>query len=319
MENNSSYYVNIPGLVLEDRTITPYAKLLFGIVSSLCNIQGFCFASSDYLAERLGVTDRAIRNYVIELLNAGHIRVEKSDSNKRKIFLTTKVVSGKKPEKQIKINAEQTFHVEKTEEQTFQNAEQTFQTSGTNVPEKRNERSDNNIKDITKEKNKDITKDFEKSETPEHLKRDNDPFAISFDPKNASIVFDELKKYTIKRFRTKPSPDPLSCSEIASRCIAENENDLREEIRYKLEIYEYCQFFSEKFAPAPKRILQAWDQLIDTALPEHKRRIKTSTRSEPIQDDDAPIMEFLEDEPISEDQKKRNLEEIDKVIKKSKL
>lgn len=153
----------------------------------------------------------------------------------------------------------------------------------------------------------------------EHLKRGNDPFAVNFDSQNASIVFDEIKKYTIEKFKTKPSPDPLSCSEIASRCIAENENDLREEIRYKLEIYEYCQFFSEKFAPAPKRILQAWDQLIDTALPEHKRRIKTSTRSEPIQDDDAPIMEFLEDEPISEDQKKRNLEEIDKVIKKSKL
>lgn len=172
-------------------------------------------------------------------------------------------------------------------------------------------------KNILKKENKNIS-NIEVGNS-EHLKRGNDPFAVSFDSQNASIVFDEIKKYTIEKFKTKPSPDPLSCSEIASRCIAENETDLREEIRYKLEIYEYCQFFSEKFAPAPKRILQAWDQLIDTALPEHKRRIKTPTRSEPNQDDDAPIMEFLEEEPISEEQKKRNLEEIDKVIKKSKL
>lgn len=164
--------------------------------------------------------------------------------------------------------------------------------------------------------NKDTKESFKNNQIPEAIKRDNDPFAISYDPKNASIVFDELQKYTIKRFRTKPSPDPLSCSEIASRCIAENETDLREEIRYKLEIYEYCQFFSEKFAPAPKRILQAWDQLIDTALPEHKRRIKIQTRSESPVDNDEPIMEFMEEEEVSEEQKKKNILELSKELNK---
>ena len=154
LENNTPYNIGIPGIVLADKTITPYAKLLFGIISGLCNMTGFCFASSDYLAEQLGVTDRAIRNYVVELLNAGHIRIEKSDSNKRKIFLTTKIVKGGKPEKQIKIDTEQTFHPENKAEQAFQTQEQPFQPNGTDVPPERNEHSDNNNKENNKENDK---------------------------------------------------------------------------------------------------------------------------------------------------------------------
>lgn len=292
---NPNFYAIIPADVRYDKDLPPNAKLLYGEISALTHKEGFCWSSNDYFSKLYDVDKNTISRWVSALEKKGYIKVEITDRVYRKIFIANSTIN-KKDSKDIQKDL-----------------------GGSTKKTSEDIQKDHDIITVNNKENNTLSEEVGKSEIPEHLKRGNDPFAISFDSKNASIVFDEIKKYTIEKFKTKPSPDPLSCSEIASRCIAENENDLREEIRYKLEIYEYCQFFSEKFAPAPKRILQAWDQLIDTALPEHKRRIKTPTRSEPIQDDDAPIMEFLEEEPISEDQKKKNLEEIDKVIKKSKL
>lgn len=293
-ESNPNFYAIIPADVRYDKDLPPNAKLLYGEISALTSKEGFCWASNEYFSKLYDVDKNTISRWVSALKEKGYIRVEITDRVDRKIYIANSTIY-KKDSKDIQKDI-----------------------GGSTKKTSEDIQKDQRISTEIKTKNNTIIKE-EIINDHETLKRGNDPFAINFDSQNASIVFDEIKKYTIEKFKTKPSPDPLSCSDIASRCIAENENDLREEIRYKLEIYEYCQFFSEKFAPAPKRILQAWDQLIDTALPEHKRRIRTPIRSEPIQDDDAPIMEFLEEEPISEEQKKRNLEEIDKVIKKSKL
>lgn len=67
------YYAIIPSKILIDKNITPNAKLLYGIISSLTNISGRCFASDSYFAEIFSVSKVSIQNWLKELEEAGYI------------------------------------------------------------------------------------------------------------------------------------------------------------------------------------------------------------------------------------------------------
>jgi len=67
------YYSIITAEVRYDKSLSPNAKLLYGEISSLCNVKGYCWASNKYFAELYGVNRSSITHWIKQLVDAGHI------------------------------------------------------------------------------------------------------------------------------------------------------------------------------------------------------------------------------------------------------
>lgn len=87
-EKPSSYCV-IPASVMFDNTISDGSKILYGAISALINIEGYCWANNRYFCTLFKVSIREIQKRLCELKDKGHIRIEVyvSDGD-RKIWLT---------------------------------------------------------------------------------------------------------------------------------------------------------------------------------------------------------------------------------------
>lgn len=87
-----STYVVIPAPVFFDRGISDRAKMLYGLISTMTNHKGYCWAKNETLARYLGTdSDRTVRRLLGELKDHGYIQAEQSNTNGntvRKIFLT---------------------------------------------------------------------------------------------------------------------------------------------------------------------------------------------------------------------------------------
>lgn len=70
-----SYWAVIPADVRYDDTIPANAKLLYGEISSLCDQEGFCYASNGYFAQLYGWSIPTIQRLVKALGDAGHIKI----------------------------------------------------------------------------------------------------------------------------------------------------------------------------------------------------------------------------------------------------
>ena len=83
-------YVVIPSRVFFDKRLRPKAVLFYGLLSSMCNHKGYCWAKNSTLQKYLGAQERAVREWLAELRDAGHIRIEDSEGGRtvRKIYLT---------------------------------------------------------------------------------------------------------------------------------------------------------------------------------------------------------------------------------------
>lgn len=67
MEQRVSYYIVIPAPIYDDETLKDSAKLLYGLISSLINEKGYCFASNEYLAKKRKTTPENISRLLKEL------------------------------------------------------------------------------------------------------------------------------------------------------------------------------------------------------------------------------------------------------------
>lgn len=87
--SNSSYYMVIPASVWDDKNLSPAAKWIYGRISTLTKKCGYCFAGNKWLANELQASPRTVQRYLVELKNAGHIRIEVEGAlgNERKIWL----------------------------------------------------------------------------------------------------------------------------------------------------------------------------------------------------------------------------------------
>lgn len=91
--NNKSYYAIIPSYILQDKSINPNSKLLYGDITALCNEKGFCWAKNEYFSERYAVSVRTIQNYLKELQKAGYIKIVLTKKNQvRHIYIQHKQV-----------------------------------------------------------------------------------------------------------------------------------------------------------------------------------------------------------------------------------
>lgn len=94
-----STYSVIPTEIMLDKNISSTSKILYGIISSLCNEKGYCWASNDYLGELIGITGTRVSLIIKELVDFEYIESNVESNYKRKIMLMgvlTKVKGGVK-------------------------------------------------------------------------------------------------------------------------------------------------------------------------------------------------------------------------------
>ena len=74
MDNVRSYYAVIPADVRYDARLTANAKLLYGEITALCNIHGFCWAKNEYFSALYGASERSIQRWIDDLVTCGYVR-----------------------------------------------------------------------------------------------------------------------------------------------------------------------------------------------------------------------------------------------------
>jgi hypothetical protein len=73
---HQSTFSILPSYILELDHLEPNAKLLFAIITSLTQREGYCWASNKFLAEKMRCTDKAIEKWLKSLKDAQCIKVE---------------------------------------------------------------------------------------------------------------------------------------------------------------------------------------------------------------------------------------------------
>lgn len=69
---DAGYYGILPAEVRYDKELPANAKLLFVEITSLCRLQGYCWATNAYFADILGATERTVTRWVKILCNKGY-------------------------------------------------------------------------------------------------------------------------------------------------------------------------------------------------------------------------------------------------------
>lgn len=84
-----NYYAIIPANVRYS-DVTANAKLLYAEITALSNKTGTCWASNKYFADLYGVKERAVTDWVAQLVEAGFIstKITKAAGNRRYIRIT---------------------------------------------------------------------------------------------------------------------------------------------------------------------------------------------------------------------------------------
>jgi hypothetical protein len=87
-----NFYAIIPASVRYDNEIIPNAKLLYGEISAMCNVEGYCWAENSYFAELYKVSCSTISRWISQLEKRGHIKTKlnKKQGNTRQIVLSVK-------------------------------------------------------------------------------------------------------------------------------------------------------------------------------------------------------------------------------------
>lgn len=75
-QDNVGYYSIIPATVLYNKELKANEKLLYAIITSLSNKEGYCFATNKYLAEKLDVNPKTISSWISDLKDRNFIIVE---------------------------------------------------------------------------------------------------------------------------------------------------------------------------------------------------------------------------------------------------
>ncbi|MDR2342836.1 MAG: helix-turn-helix domain-containing protein [Campylobacteraceae bacterium] len=105
-----NYYAVIAAKVGFDKRLCPSARLLFGVITSLSNKEGYCWATNQYFASLYDVSIRTITRWITKLSDFGYIKVviDQKKGNERKIFIANfdEKTEAKKIEKQQPQNSD---------------------------------------------------------------------------------------------------------------------------------------------------------------------------------------------------------------------
>ena len=84
-------YVKIPISVLMDKSISPNAKLLYGVIVVLSYVRDYCSAYNSYLSEILNTTNRTITRLIKELKDSNYIYI--TNEKHKKIYIKDASIS----------------------------------------------------------------------------------------------------------------------------------------------------------------------------------------------------------------------------------
>lgn len=89
--NKIGYYAILPSTILFNKKLKANEKLLYAVITSLANKEGYCYASNKYLAELLEAQPHTISIWISELREMGFLNLQmiKNEENKciqRRIF-----------------------------------------------------------------------------------------------------------------------------------------------------------------------------------------------------------------------------------------
>jgi hypothetical protein len=79
------YYIIITHSVYADKDLNDGAKLLYGLILSLSQKDGYCYADNQYLCDTLNKSKRMIGYYLDTLIQKKYIHVDILKNNTRRI------------------------------------------------------------------------------------------------------------------------------------------------------------------------------------------------------------------------------------------
>lgn len=87
MENKQNFYYIIPAKLVENENSTK--ALLYGLIVSLSNKSGYCWASNKFLADKLNKSKSLVSKYISELEKEKWLKTttDKENGNKRKVYI----------------------------------------------------------------------------------------------------------------------------------------------------------------------------------------------------------------------------------------
>jgi len=88
LDPKPSYFVIIPGNIMYDKRLPTKAKLLYGIITSLCRREGFCWATNEYLAKPFEAHKTTVSKWIAALEKYKHIKTMIDKLGNRKIILS---------------------------------------------------------------------------------------------------------------------------------------------------------------------------------------------------------------------------------------
>lgn len=91
----SNYYAIMPANVRYDKTLSLNSKMLYLEISSLCNKEGYCWATNEHFGKLFETSDRTIQRWLKELIDREYVTIELETfryddgtvKKKRKIFI----------------------------------------------------------------------------------------------------------------------------------------------------------------------------------------------------------------------------------------
>lgn len=90
-----SYYSILTAEVLYSKSLNDAEKLLYGVVTTLANVKGYCFASNEYMGKLRGKAPETISRQVKKIERLGFFRIEYDYNGKvvkqRRIFPLTNI------------------------------------------------------------------------------------------------------------------------------------------------------------------------------------------------------------------------------------
>jgi hypothetical protein len=89
-EERPAYYAIIPANVRYDKNLNAFTRLLYGEITALCNLKGYCWSMNSYFARLYATSDRSISRWLSQLLQGGYIHyrwVAKNGGRCRQICL----------------------------------------------------------------------------------------------------------------------------------------------------------------------------------------------------------------------------------------
>lgn len=93
-DNKVNYYAIIPATIRYSKELKPAEKLLYGEITALTNIKGYCYASNRYFANLYNVTLHTVSQWISHLEKLQYVTIEMiRDNNKvikeRRIYINT--------------------------------------------------------------------------------------------------------------------------------------------------------------------------------------------------------------------------------------